>query len=50
MPKDYIHVNDLAVGLKALEKLSYEDKIITNLATGKANSVKSYKNNRANNW
>ena len=38
--RDYIHVNDLAVGhLKALEKLSYEDKIITNLATGKANSV-----------
>ncbi len=38
--RDYIHVNDLAVGhIKAVEKLNYENQIITNLATGKSHSV-----------
>ncbi len=38
--RDYIHVNDLANGhVKALEMLSKNNKIITNLATGKAHSV-----------
>ena len=38
--RDYIHVNDLAAGhVKALEMLSKNNKIITNLATGKSHSV-----------
>ena len=38
--RDYIHVNDLAFGhVKALEMLSKNKKIITNLATGKSHSV-----------
>ena len=38
--RDYIHVNDLACGhVKAIEMLSDQNKIITNLSTGKSNSV-----------
>ena len=38
--RDYIHVNDLAVGhLKAIEKLNDHKQIFTNLATGKSHSV-----------
>ena len=38
--RDYIHVNDLAVGhVKAIELLSNKEKIITNLATGNSYSV-----------
>ena len=38
--RDYIHVNDLALGhVKAIEYLSNSDKIITNLATGNFHSV-----------
>ena len=38
--RDYIHVNDLALGhVKAFEYLSNSDKIITNLATGNYHSV-----------
>tara|TARA_Y100001970_G_C14147247_1_gene810570 strand:- start:358 stop:1311 length:954 start_codon:yes stop_codon:yes gene_type:complete len=38
--RDYIHVNDLAVGhIKAIEMLSNNGKIITNLATGNSYSV-----------
>ena len=38
--RDYIHVNDLAVGhIKAIEMLSNNGKITTNLATGNSYSV-----------
>ena len=38
--RDYIHVNDLAIGhVKAIEKLNTMKQITTNLATGKSHSV-----------
>ena len=38
--RDYIHVNDLAVGhVKAIKMLQNKNKIITNLATGNSHSV-----------
>jgi len=38
--RDYIHVNDLAIGhVNAIELLKKQSKIITNLATGKCYSV-----------
>ena len=38
--RDYIHVNDLALGhVKAIDALLHKSKIITNLATGKTYSV-----------
>ena len=38
--RDYIHVNDLALGhVKAIDALLHQSKIITNLATGKTYSV-----------
>ena len=38
--RDYIHVNDLALGhVKAIDALLQKSKIITNLATGKTYSV-----------
>ena len=39
--RDYIHVNDLArAHVKAIKMVQSENKIITNLATGKSHSVK----------
>ena len=38
--RDYIHVNDLALGhVQAIEKLKYKKQITTNLATGNSHSV-----------
>tara|TARA_Y100001970_G_scaffold204996_1_gene249623 strand:+ start:16006 stop:16962 length:957 start_codon:yes stop_codon:yes gene_type:complete len=38
--RDYIHVNDLAIGhVKAIEKLNDKNQITTNLATGNSHSV-----------
>ena len=38
--RDYIHVNDLAMGhVKAIEKLNDKNQITTNLATGNSHSV-----------